>query len=155
MSEKCVNVLNHAKLYAALYLKSRGHYSEATPLCWHTWLPQTLLISFYFSGTQWDNLLVWYSEDSSPVIKNQLPLRPLSLVSGEEVSGGFPGGLRVGRGNSWPAWQIANSSVSVSLPWHFNGTTGSAFQWAELGMQAGCSGSRRKSEMSNSETGDK
>lgn len=30
------------------------------------------------------------------IIKNWLPQRPLSLVTGEEVSVGFPGGLAVG-----------------------------------------------------------
>lgn len=72
--------------------------NDNTPLCWHTWLSQPLLISLPFSETQQDNLQLWYSENGSPVIKTSSPLRPLSLVAGEEVSRGFPGGLRVGGG---------------------------------------------------------
>lgn len=57
------------------------------------------------------------------IIKKQLPQRPLSLVTDEEVSAGFPGGLMVGGGgggNSWPAWQIAHSSALALLWWHLN-----------------------------------
>lgn len=55
--------------------------------------------SFLFISVRHGKIIYWwqYSEDGCLVIKNQLPLRPLSLVAGEEVSRGFPGGLRVVR----------------------------------------------------------
>lgn len=76
------------------------------------------------------------SRGHSVIIKNQLPQRPLSLVTSREVSVGFPGGLPVGGvhgggggvGTAGRAQQIAHSSVLVSLQWHFNCLVAFAFQ---------------------------
>lgn len=60
---------------------------------------------------QWDMIF----RGHSPVIKTQLPLRPLCLLAGEEVSRGFPGGWAVGGGGGATAGLPGRLQIHLCL----------------------------------------
>lgn len=84
-------------------------------------IPQTFLVVLHFRTTQQDTSPVWYSKEDNPVIKNQLPRELCLWLLAIKFLEASLEGDDWGGGNSWTTWQIAKSSISVSLPWHFNG----------------------------------
>lgn len=74
-----------------------------------------------FIRAQQDTRPVWNSKEGNPVIKSQLPGELcLWLLAIKFLEASLEGDDWEG-GNSWTTRQIAKSSISVSLPWHFNG----------------------------------